>query len=184
VSNNRHHRQWTPADVDGRSFPGQTCRNAGSPHHDLASGRRGQQSQFASLIRARPRLVRRYTPARSAVRLPRCVAELSRTGSRRRRYAAPLARRQRRRSALAGPRGARRAATARLARSVRPIRHTDQKQAPGSLSPIRPSSLHAGLPPRTPRRKAPVALLFQHPPAYAARGRGTCTRTGDRTRLH
>ena len=56
--------------------------------------------------------------------------------SRRRRHAAPLARRQRRCSASGGPRGARRAATARPARSVRPVRHTDHKQAPGSLSPI------------------------------------------------
>jgi hypothetical protein len=42
VSNNRHRQQWTPADADGRSFPGQACRSAGSLHHDLASGRRGQ----------------------------------------------------------------------------------------------------------------------------------------------
>ena len=42
VSNNHHRRQWTPADIDGRCVPGQTCRSPGSRHHDLASGRRGR----------------------------------------------------------------------------------------------------------------------------------------------
>jgi hypothetical protein len=41
VSNNRLHHQWTPVDADGRLFPGQACRRAGSPHRYLASGRRG-----------------------------------------------------------------------------------------------------------------------------------------------
>ncbi len=39
----RHRQQWTPADADGRSFPGQACRRAGSPHRYLASGRRGRR---------------------------------------------------------------------------------------------------------------------------------------------
>ncbi len=32
VSNNRRRRRWTPADADGRCFPGQTYRSPGSPH--------------------------------------------------------------------------------------------------------------------------------------------------------
>ncbi len=45
MSNNRHHQRWTPADTDGRSLPSQACRNAGSPHRDLASGRRGHHEE-------------------------------------------------------------------------------------------------------------------------------------------
>jgi hypothetical protein len=43
VSNYRHRRQWTSADVDGRCFPGQARRATGSRHRDLASGRRGRR---------------------------------------------------------------------------------------------------------------------------------------------
>ncbi len=42
VTDNRHGQRWTPPDADGRSFPGQTCRSAGSACGDLASGRRGR----------------------------------------------------------------------------------------------------------------------------------------------
>jgi hypothetical protein len=42
VSNNHHRQQWTRADTDGRCFPGQAGRSAGSPHRALASGRRGR----------------------------------------------------------------------------------------------------------------------------------------------
>ena len=37
LSNNRHVHHQTLTDVDGRSFPDQTDRSRGSPHHDLAS---------------------------------------------------------------------------------------------------------------------------------------------------
>jgi hypothetical protein len=43
VSNNRQRQQRTPANTDGRCFPGQTCRSAGSGRSDLASGRRGRR---------------------------------------------------------------------------------------------------------------------------------------------
>ena len=43
VSNNHHQRRWTPADIDGRPFPGQTSYSPGSPHRYLASGRRGHE---------------------------------------------------------------------------------------------------------------------------------------------
>ena len=43
VSNNRHRQRRTPADADGRSFPGQASRSPGSPHRNLASGRRGRR---------------------------------------------------------------------------------------------------------------------------------------------
>ena len=42
ASNNRHRQRRTPADVYGRSCPGQERLGAGSPHGELASGRRGQ----------------------------------------------------------------------------------------------------------------------------------------------
>lgn len=42
VSNKGHAQQWTPADIDGRQFPGQAHRSAGSAYRDLASGRRSQ----------------------------------------------------------------------------------------------------------------------------------------------
>ena len=41
VSNKRHAQRRTPADIDGRQFPGQAHRGAGSACRDLASGRRG-----------------------------------------------------------------------------------------------------------------------------------------------
>jgi hypothetical protein len=44
VSNNRHRQRWTPADTRRRPIPGQACCGAGSPHRDLASGRRGHAS--------------------------------------------------------------------------------------------------------------------------------------------
>jgi len=43
MSDNRHRQRWTPADVDGRCFPGRTCRCPDSPPRDLASGRRGRR---------------------------------------------------------------------------------------------------------------------------------------------
>jgi|GEM_PF-4347117 len=106
VSNNRHPTAWTPADIDGQRFPGQACRSPGSPHRNLVSGRRGQR--FGSR-RPPQRDSRLISPARSACPPVRCAVELSRTGSRRRRCAAPLARLQRRaqpweaRPARAGP---------------------------------------------------------------------------------
>jgi hypothetical protein len=42
VSNDRHRHEGTSTDTDGRPFPSQAGRSAGSPHGDLASGRRGQ----------------------------------------------------------------------------------------------------------------------------------------------
>lgn len=41
MSNNRHRQSRTPADIDGRCFPGQACHSPGSRHRNLASGRRG-----------------------------------------------------------------------------------------------------------------------------------------------
>jgi fatty acid desaturase len=43
VSNNHHRHRRTAADADGQCFPGQAGRGAGSPHHSLASGRRGRE---------------------------------------------------------------------------------------------------------------------------------------------
>ena len=37
VSNDHHRQQWTPADVDGQHFPGQTCRSPGSPRRVVLS---------------------------------------------------------------------------------------------------------------------------------------------------
>jgi hypothetical protein len=41
VSNYRHHRRRTPADIHARRFPGQARRSADCPHRDLAPGRKG-----------------------------------------------------------------------------------------------------------------------------------------------
>ncbi len=56
MSNNRHRQQWTPADVNGRWFPGQACPRAGSRHRDLASGRRGQRFGSRRSLQRDPRL--------------------------------------------------------------------------------------------------------------------------------
>ena len=45
ASGNRHSQQWTPADIHGRSVPGHVCCGAGSPHRNLASGRRNRARQ-------------------------------------------------------------------------------------------------------------------------------------------
>ena len=50
VSNDRQRQQWTPADADGRSCPGQECLGAGSPHGELASGRRGRPITQVELV--------------------------------------------------------------------------------------------------------------------------------------
>ena len=65
MSNNRHHQRWTPADTDGRSLPSQACRNAGSPHRDLASGRRGHHEEATSTAELGRRSTRRR-PLRGA----------------------------------------------------------------------------------------------------------------------
>ena len=109
VSDNRDRQRWTPADTHGRSVPGQACCGAGSLHLYLASGRRG---------RLRCRIGRRSLTS------VHCIAELSLTGSRRRRCAAPLARRQRRGlrpweappAAHAGPKPTRQTKSAHLTR--------------------------------------------------------------------
>ena len=43
MSNDARRQQRTPADINGRWFPGQACPSAGREHRDLASGRRGQR---------------------------------------------------------------------------------------------------------------------------------------------
>jgi hypothetical protein len=48
VSNDRRVYHRTSADVDGRSFPGQADRGPGSPHCDLASGRRGHLEEAST----------------------------------------------------------------------------------------------------------------------------------------
>ncbi len=109
MSNNHHRQQWTPADADGRCFPGQTCRSPGSPHRDLASGRRGQQH-----CRIRPWLCIKAAPLRAA------AGPASAPGS-----------------ALGGPPGARRATAARGTQidvaqtSGKPVQRESVPLAPG-----------------------------------------------------
>ena len=65
VSDNRHGRRRTPADIHGRSVPGQACCDAGSPGRYLASGRRGQwfgSRRSSTTIRAWPLDVCRCDP--------------------------------------------------------------------------------------------------------------------------
>lgn len=50
MSNNHHRQQWTPVDIDGRCFPGQTRRSPGSRHHELASGRRGRAANLTTML--------------------------------------------------------------------------------------------------------------------------------------
>ena len=65
ASNNHHQQQWTPADTDGRCFPGQAGRSPGRPHRALASGRRGQRSDSRCSTHHDPCLVQRDSPVRS-----------------------------------------------------------------------------------------------------------------------
>ena len=54
MSDNRNRQQWTPADADGRSFPGQTCCRAGSPCPHLASGREADAQDATPVRRCDP----------------------------------------------------------------------------------------------------------------------------------
>jgi hypothetical protein len=78
MSDNRHGQRWTSADTHGRSAAGHARYAAGSARLYLASGRRGQRFGLHSSSQRDPRL-----SATPALHL-RCVAEFSRTGSRRR----------------------------------------------------------------------------------------------------
>ena len=123
VSDNRHRQRRTPANTHGRRRPRVLRRWQPATQLGFGTKRPGPRSSGGSrrLPPALPRTSGQHCDTgrtRTAggrqrhaqmLLLLLCIAELSRIRSRRRRYAAPLARRQRRRSAAEGPRGARRA---------------------------------------------------------------------------